>query len=465
MYSQCCWFWPKFDSATRRAPIPFGNTVTFSHSNPVNFYGLFPYDTINPSNYFTPDPGIITFSPPNSTPHRLNDLGVFSIFPVMTGETGTISFSNITTTGFFLHVIQPLSRIDFDQPFTLISSDGDLIVGNSNGLSNNVLLPIGGPGDSKDDGNVTIFFAAGITQINYTLTALYSGDGFCFSFTFPDDCILKIVQNDTAVCASSNLSLSILFPESSILWSTGDTISTINVIPVQTALYYVTATCDGVTYNDSVIVTVNQPSSQLTSISICQEENFAGYTTSGIYIDTLVAANGCDSIRTLQLTVLPKPVPDLGSDKEICFGDSLILYPGQFNSYLWQNGSTQNRLTVKQPGFYSVIVINNCGIASDDILIKERICNIYFPTAFSPNKDGINDRFKILGAYNLTDYHLLVFNRWGQKVFETKDYTKGWDGSFNGQAQPSANFVWYCEFKKSGNVNKTAMKGTVVLIK
>src|SRR5215203_6712356 len=102
MYSQCCWFWPVFDSLTRTASIPFGNTVTFNHSNPVNFRGLFAYITINPSNYFTPDPGIVTFSPPNAAPHNLNDLGVFSIFPVTTGETGTISFSNITTTGFFL---------------------------------------------------------------------------------------------------------------------------------------------------------------------------------------------------------------------------------------------------------------------------------------------------------------------------------------------------------------------------
>ncbi len=43
----------------------------------------------------------------------------------------------------------------------------------------------------------------------------------------------------------------------------------------------------------------------------------------------------------------------------------------------------------------------------------------------------------------------MVFNRWGQKVFETFDYAKGWNGSFTGQLQPTATFVWFCELKKT----------------
>ena len=199
--------------------------------------------------------------------------------------------------------------------------------------------------------------------------------------------------------------------------------------------------------------------------TICDGQTYDGHGSSGTYIDTLVATNGCDSITTLQLTVLPKPAPYLGADTALCTGKSIQLYPGQFTTYTWQDGSAQDHFTVTQPGLYSVIVSNSCGSGSDEIIIKEDICDNYFPSAFTPNNDGKNDLFKILGAQNLKDYHLAVYNRYGQKVFETNDYTKGWTGIVNGQVQNTGVFVWYCNFKKSSSQENIVMKGTVVLIR
>ena len=136
--------------------------------------------------------------------------------------------------------------------------------------------------------------------------------------------------------------------------------------------------------------------------TICDGQTYDGHGSSGTYyIDTLVAANNCDSIITLQLTVLHKPAPYLGADTALCTGKSIQLYPGQFITYTWQDGSAQDHFTVTQPGLYSVIVSNSCGSGSDEITIKEGICDIYFPSAFTPNNDGKNDFFKILGAHNL----------------------------------------------------------------
>lgn len=196
---------------------------------------------------------------------------------------------------------------------------------------------------------------------------------------------------------------------------------------------------------------------------ICYGQTYLGHSAAGTYIDTLIASNGCDSIQTLQLIVLPKPSTYLGADTTLCNGDSLKLYPGQFTTYSWQDGSAQSHFTVKQPGLYSVVVTNNCGTARDEIIIKEGICDIYFPTAFTPNNDGKNDQFKILGAININNYHLLVYNRWGQKVFETNDAAKGWTGSFKGQLQETGVYVWRCNFKRSG-IDRY-MKGIVVLLR
>ena len=298
----------------------------------------------------------------------------------------------------------------------------------------------------------------------------------------------------------------------SVLWSTGETGQTINVAPTQTTTYYVAVTIGTMSYRDSVTITVKPASVSTINASICQGENFFGYTSSGtyvdrlsaingcdsirtinlvvrpasflsltqsicegqsysghtksgIYVDTLLAANGCDSIRTLNLNVLPKPNPNLGPDMDLCEGDSIVLNPGSFESYIWQDGSTQNKKIIKQPGVYSVMVKNACGAASDEILIKHRICSIHFPSAFSPNNDGRDDLFKVLGGINFNSYHLSIYNRWGQKIFETTDFKKGWDGNFNGLRQPSGVFVWYCEFRRKDDASRTTMTGTVTLIR
>ncbi|WP_158638441.1 gliding motility-associated C-terminal domain-containing protein [Panacibacter ginsenosidivorans] len=197
--------------------------------------------------------------------------------------------------------------------------------------------------------------------------------------------------------------------------------------------------------------------------SICEGQSYLGHSVAGTYTDTFAAANGCDSIRTLHLSVVSKPDPQIEMTATYCEGDSLILLPGNFLSYLWQDGSTENYYTVKTPGLYSVTVANACGTTTKSTTVSSKACQIVFPSAFTPNKDGKNDYFKVLTHYTFDEYDLVVYNRWGQKVFETKDASKGWDGTFNGKLQSSgSDFIWYCKFKRSGVA--TEMKGYVVLI-
>jgi gliding motility-associated-like protein len=264
-----------------------------------------------------------------------------------------------------------------------------------------------------------------------------------------------------------------------------DSIRTINLIVNSRKTAYVNSTiCQGQTYlghNNSgiyidTLVAVNGCDSILTinltvmSISfstfnqtICEGQSFMGYTQNGTYIDTLMAINGCDSIRTVNLLIVNKPHPNLGQDTSICNGDKILLSPGNFSSYLWQDGSTQDSLIVTEPGLYSVIVTNLCGSSTDEINIIENSCEIYFPNAFTPNNDGKNETFHILNANGLQDYYLAIYNRWGKNVFETLDYKKGWDGNVKNVPADVGVYVWYCRFKKA-NISKF-MKGTVTLVR
>ena len=192
-------------------------------------------------------------------------------------------------------------------------------------------------------------------------------------------------------------------------------------------------------------------------------EVFEGYSLAGTYINTFVAANGCDSIRTLNLTVNPLPNPYLGKDTAICPPEKIIASPGIFDSYLWQDGSTQNTYVITVPGTYSVTVSNSCGVKTDNIIVADKGCYYYFPNVFSPNSDNKNDYFKILSTAGISDFHLMIYDRWGEKVFETNDIYKGWDGMYKNHPATVGNYVWYSTFQKDGR--KTGISGNVILLR
>ena len=197
--------------------------------------------------------------------------------------------------------------------------------------------------------------------------------------------------------------------------------------------------------------------------TICQGQTYLGYNKNGVYTDSFITSNGCDSVRILNLTVQNQPNPNLGPDITICTFETLKLLPGMFDTYLWQDGSSLNNFTVTNAGLYSVSVTNTCGSANDEILITEKSCEIFFPNTFTPNNDQKNDVFKILNGSEVSNFYLAIFDRWGQKVFETTDYFKGWDGNINNKPADAGAYVWYCNFIGFTKLKK--MRGSVLLLR
>lgn len=158
--------------------------------------------------------------------------------------------------------------------------------------------------------------------------------------------------------------------------------------------------------------------------------------------------------------------PFLGNDTLICPGQQVILDPGTFTSYLWQDNSTSQRFIVNQTGEYSVTVGDNTGcLASDTINITVDCSDLYFPTAFTPNNDSRNDQFGPLGnTAAVSKYSLRIYNRWGQMVFYSNDPFKKWDGRLAGKLNATNLFVWHAEYILPG-LGKQNRKGSVLLIK
>jgi gliding motility-associated-like protein len=94
-----------------------------------------------------------------------------------------------------------------------------------------------------------------------------------------------------------------------------------------------------------------------------------------------------------------------------------------------------------------------------------RSCYIAVPSAFTPNGDGLNDYLYPLNALKADDLHFKIFNRFGQVVFESRDWTKKWDGRIRGAEQPTGVYAWLLSFTHHDTGKKVFLKGTTVLLR
>jgi gliding motility-associated-like protein len=189
----------------------------------------------------------------------------------------------------------------------------------------------------------------------------------------------------------------------------------------------------------------------------------------GKYWVEITDNNGCKGSDTSSITKLLNTVHDfLPPDQAICSYDKLTVSPNRrFEQYQWSTNEVQASITLSKPGTYWVRVTDNYGcVSSDSITIsyKECVKGFYVPNIFTPNNDGKNDRFKPLIYGRVVKYEIQVFNRFGERVFQSKDPLVSWDGSIAGQQNPVGTFTWLCVYQLDGEDLKQA-KGTVTIVR
>ncbi|MGG9960568.1 gliding motility-associated C-terminal domain-containing protein [Ferruginibacter sp. SUN106] len=181
-----------------------------------------------------------------------------------------------------------------------------------------------------------------------------------------------------------------------------------------------------------------------------------------------VNLNGCELSDTIVIKNKLIPEVHLGNDTMICNGMTILLKPLLKNAenaeFLWSNGNTTTTIAVMQPGNYSITVKNSCGITSDGIIVKPGVCQLYIPSAFTPNNDGKNDIFKPGYGDNIVSYSIEIYNRWGEKVFTSNQINKGWDGKFKGVLQPAGVYAWLIRYRVFNNSMEYIEKGTLMML-
>jgi gliding motility-associated-like protein len=173
---------------------------------------------------------------------------------------------------------------------------------------------------------------------------------------------------------------------------------------------------------------------------------------SGIYKFIVVDNCSCAAEEEMYLTVIPTPEPALND------GDTIYTSPGDtslnagsgFATYLWSTDEFTQIIIPEEEGMYWVTVTTPEGCFGTDTVyiyfIQDTIPDVilWVPNAFTPDGDGLNDTFRpIPSNYDLiTSYKLMIFNRWGQFLWETEDIGEGWPGTVDGVLVPGDAYVY-----------------------
>lgn len=186
-------------------------------------------------------------------------------------------------------------------------------------------------------------------------------------------------------------------------------------------------------------------------------------------------AFGCQYDTTVTVYIRPLPEAEILSALElpVCEGDSTLLTVSPLNNvspdwtYQWSfnnveiPGAVYDTLMAKNPGTYTIQVTDGQTGCFDffTLDVTQQNCDLTIPNVFTPNNDGVNDSFEIL---NLEYYQarMVIFNRWGKKVFEHSDYYNNW---WNGDGAPDGTYYYILTYTR-GEDRKTT-EGVITIVR
>ncbi|MCW3073603.1 MAG: hypothetical protein JWP69_672 [Flaviaesturariibacter sp.] len=179
------------------------------------------------------------------------------------------------------------------------------------------------------------------------------------------------------------------------------------------------------------------------------------------YIVIVANADGCTDTAYVQVNVLQRPTVSAGADKNLLSGQSLFLdgsVAGNDYAVAWTPHyfisdplSLHPAVSPLKDTAYILTATSLAGCGSHSDTVRVRVFEqVRIPNVFTPNGDGINDIWSIpaLSAYH--NYSVLIFNRYGQQIFQSTRYDKPWDGQMNGKPLPVGTYYYVIHLKDTG---------------
>jgi gliding motility-associated-like protein len=294
------------------------------------------------------------------------------------------------------------------------------------------------------------------------------------------------IGNDMIICSGENIVLDAGNPGSVYNWSTGAITQTITVNI--TGTYWVDVTSGGCTFRDSLDVAVTlvpQPDlgndtavcpSAIVTLAVADPN--ASYLwsngstdlsidadTAGIYFVTAYVGN-CIAYDTLTISYLA--YINLGPDVSLCsLPNGVTLDAGNPGSqFLWNTGATTQQLTVNEPGIYYVDIVNNSNCPLHDTIELTGDAGggmLYVPNCFTPNRDGLNDDF-CAESSEVTSIEMMIFDRWGNLIFESHSLSDCWDGKYKGEVVQEDVYAVRIKYTTSCTGTQEYIRNTHVVV-
>ena len=301
--------------------------------------------------------------------------------------------------------------------------------------------------------------------VSYTLNGL----------TCTDSAVVNVIPNQPAffpsvnpICAGDPLAP---LPTSSLNLFQGTWSPPIN--NMATTTYTFTPNLNVCAWDTTTLTVVVKPVPVLTSqdISTCigQEVtisstpdlpngtfNWSNNTTSNQFILTADTStfytatytlDGCTSLMdTVNVIVNALPLVSItpNGPTTFCAESSVNLTSSSNYGNLWSNGQNAQNITASVSGTYELIVTdsNGCADSASIIITNSGVPCLQIGGVFTPNGDGSNDTWQIIGIENYPDATIEIFNRWGQQLFFSKGYSVPWNGTYNNESLPTGDYFY-----------------------
>jgi gliding motility-associated-like protein len=351
-----------------------------------------------------------------------------------------------------------------------------------------ISMPLWSTGDTSQ----TIYASAeGTYKLSSRGLACIFSDSMFLTLEDPENLRFSL-GNDTGFC---DLSPFVITPSRFLnnpIWNDGSTLQT--NIDINGGLYWVTDVDNICQFTDSIRITRSEiPEFSLGSDTfVCENQSITlmpdidvssfdkiwdDSSTNDIRIANApgtyflnVKNSFCEYTDSIEVELKVMPVIYMPSDTTFCSGDTLVLdaFHPEFEKVIWQLLVEEAQFAITKGGSYMVETKHICGDTTYMIEVEEAYCNceLYVPTAFSPNDDGLNDVF-VTSFCEMNYFKLEIYNRWGTKLFESEDITKGWDGTYGNEKVANGSYMWIITLQTPYyNNNKAYQKtGVVHLVK
>jgi len=407
----------------------FTNTSSIADNSSAQFTYLWNFGDANAS------PGNPNTSTQKDPQHSYTSVGVYNVQLKVTSKDGCI---RDTTKSFTVNGALPLAKFTIENPTPLCSNNDVVITNNSTvNFGNITKVDIYWDYQNNATNKITDETPANGKQYNYRYADFGNPPTKNFTIKYVAYSGINCVNEATQII-SLNASPKVQFNTMSAVCSNADPFIITQANEINgiggTAVFSGSGVASNGLFNPQV----------------------AGEGLHNITY-TFTATNGCMDTASQTINVYPQPTANAGPDRTLLEGGFLIINAtasGNNTTYLWTPNTAIENNTVITPKIYpvnditytlSVTSADGC-VSKDDVYVRI-LKTPKIPNAFSPNGDGINDKWIINYIESYPGVAIQVYNRYGQTVYHSINYNKPWDGTLNGSPLPVGTYYYIIDRK------------------